>query len=172
MSPDWNPALQRHQESITDWDSFNDNFWFPIGIAAAMARSATVKCGAARDVCDSSVIFNGYFTGSSRVRRMLASYCRPALRDLLTPAQERQVDAQRTTIWKNHPSRFLGDPIIEWVGLHPGDPRVPPMLYALVKLPRWSCRSKVGSQYSKAAYQLLHNRYPTSSWTQKADYWY
>jgi hypothetical protein len=165
MTPYLEPGVSRHGSKFNEWDNFNANFWLPLAptpLTAPKAGSANV----------SAPQFYEYL-GSSVMRSRLQLYSKPALRALLTDAERKQADSERLAIWKNHPSKFLGDAIISWAKAHPKDPRVPEMLYHLVKLPRWSPgRTDIGTKYSREGYLLLHKQYPNNPWTAKAEYWY
>jgi hypothetical protein len=44
-------------------------------------------------------------------------------------------------------------------------------LHLVVRARRYGCTEPSGENYSKAAYDLLHKRYPSSEWTKKT-YWF
>jgi hypothetical protein len=67
---------------------------------------------------------------------------------------------------------WLGNRTIDWANAHPDDPRVPEALHLVVRAWRYGCTEPSGPNYSKAAYDLLHKRYPTSEWTKKTPYWF
>lgn len=66
---------------------------------------------------------------------------------------------------------YLGDRVLVWAKKNPNDPRVPEALHLTVKATRFGCSENVG-QISRAAFQLLHTRYPKNEWTKKTPYWY
>jgi hypothetical protein len=66
---------------------------------------------------------------------------------------------------------YLGDRVLVWAKKNPNDPRVPEALHLTVKATRFGCSENVG-QISRAAFQLLHARYPKNEWTKKTPYWY
>ncbi len=66
--------------------------------------------------------------------------------------------------WERLSAIDLYHQVIEWAKRNPNDPNVPEVLHLVVN----STRGK----FSKAAFQLLHKRYPKSSWTKKTKYWY
>ena len=68
---------------------------------------------------------------------------------------------------------FLAPIIMAWSKAHPDDPRVPEALHRLVRITRYGCRggSENGS-ISKAAFHLLHERYPASAWARQTPYWF
>jgi hypothetical protein len=62
---------------------------------------------------------------------------------------------------------------MSWSMAHPEDPRVPESLYRLVRVTRYSCRGvATNGAISKAAFDLLHKRYPASDWTGQTSYWF
>ena len=68
---------------------------------------------------------------------------------------------------------LLGSIIMSWSKAHPEDPRVPESLHRLVRVTRYGCRGVPESGgISKAAFDLLHKRYPASNWTSKTPYWF
>ncbi len=166
MSPYLEPGIGRRPDDIHDWDCFNENFWLPL--PPPKKTSAT----AGKDSADAAASSLYTFQGTNRIDKIMRVYSKPVLQNALSPADKKQLADEQTTLFKNHPSYFLGEPILDSAKSHPRDARAPSMLYSLVRLPKWSSRSDVGTKYSKAAFQLLHKQYPDSSWAQKADYWY
>jgi hypothetical protein len=77
---------------------------------------------------------------------------------------------------------FLGQRVMEYAKAHPDDPDVPEALHLTVRATRYACldwgqsseqaAGKENSATSKAAFQLLHTRYPKSPWTAKTRYYY
>ncbi len=71
---------------------------------------------------------------------------------------------------------FLAPIILDWAKAkaHPDDPLVPEALHRLVIVVRYGCRENdpVNGQISKAAFDLLHKRYPKSEWSAKTPYWF
>jgi len=66
---------------------------------------------------------------------------------------------------------YLSRHVLDWAQKHPDDPRVPEALHLAVRSTRYGCVDAATS-YSKQAFQLLHRRYPDSSWAKKTPYWY
>lgn len=52
---------------------------------------------------------------------------------------------------------------------HPRDPRIPELLYRLIRIDRWGVARE---QLGRRAFQLLHQRYPRSIWAKRSPYWY
>ena len=67
---------------------------------------------------------------------------------------------------------YLCRQVIEWTQGHPTDPRAPEALYLAVRTTRYGCTNKETGKWSKAAYDFLHKRYPTSTWAKKTPYWF
>ena len=67
---------------------------------------------------------------------------------------------------------YITRQVIQWANGHPDDPRVPEALHLAVKTTRFGCTDKDSSRWSKAAFDLLHRKYPTSPWTKKTPYWF
>ncbi|MCK9265652.1 hypothetical protein M0P98_02015 [bacterium] len=68
---------------------------------------------------------------------------------------------------------YLSNAVIEYAKKNPNNKRVPESLHLAVRSTRYprSKNLKTGD-YSREAFQLLHKRYPNSSWAKKTPYWY
>jgi hypothetical protein len=76
----------------------------------------------------------------------------------------------------------IGQRVIDYAKSHPDDPQVPEALALTVRATHYACESwdtktrsdttTAHTQTSKAAFQLLHKRYPKSPWTAKTPYYY
>jgi hypothetical protein len=64
---------------------------------------------------------------------------------------------------------YLGSIVIPWAKAHPSDPRVPEALHNVVRATQYG---DTDSNTSKAAYELLHGRFPKNSWTIKTPKWF
>ena len=63
--------------------------------------------------------------------------------------------------------------ILAWVKSHPEDPLAPEALHRIVRVVRYGCHvDAANGELSKAAFDLLHRRYPKSEWTAKTPYWF
>jgi hypothetical protein len=67
---------------------------------------------------------------------------------------------------------LLARAVIDWTRKAPGDPRAPEALHLAVKSTRYGCTDKNTASWSKAAFDLLHQRYPKSVWTKRTPYWF
>jgi hypothetical protein len=67
---------------------------------------------------------------------------------------------------------WLGDRVFAYAQSNPDDERVPEALSLVVRATRLGCNDADTGQYSKRAFDLLHQKYPKSEWTKKTPYWY
>lgn len=68
---------------------------------------------------------------------------------------------------------FIAPVIMAWAKAHPDDPLVPEALYRVVRVTRYGCHGlSDNGKISKAAFDLLHRKYPQSPWAAKTPYWY
>ena len=67
---------------------------------------------------------------------------------------------------------YLCQQVIQWANNNPNDPRVPEALHLAVNTTRYGCTDKQTGRWSKAAYDLLHRKYPNSPWAKKTKYWF
>jgi hypothetical protein len=67
---------------------------------------------------------------------------------------------------------YLCKQAIQWATKNPTDPRVPEALHLAVNATRYGCTDKETGRWSKAAFDLLHRKYPTTSWAKKTKYWF
>lgn len=67
---------------------------------------------------------------------------------------------------------YISKQVIQWATSHPEDARAPEALHLAVKTTRYGCTDKDSARWSKAAFDLLHRKYPNSSWAKKTPYWF
>lgn len=67
---------------------------------------------------------------------------------------------------------YLAQTVISWANKNPADKRVPEALHLAVKSTRYGCTDKDTGRWSKAAFDLLHRKYPNSSWAKETKYWF
>lgn len=58
---------------------------------------------------------------------------------------------------------------LSYARTHRGDPRVPELLYRLIRVDRWGAAP---DRLGQRAFQLLHARYPGSAWAKRSPYYY
>jgi len=61
---------------------------------------------------------------------------------------------------------------IAWAEKNPADPRAPEALHLAVRSTRYGCTDDQTGRWSKAAYDLLHQQYPNTSWAKATKYWF
>jgi len=162
MSPYLQGGTERHGLPISEFDYYNNNFWVPFG----------AKKDESSD--DDYFSYNSTvgFCGADAIKEKIKNYGQNGVSDRLSESAKKSAVDERALLLKNHPSRFLGQAVLDWQRTHPGDPDLPELLYRIVKLPKWTDVTPVGSEYSKKAYFVLHQKYPGNAWTKKAVCYY
>jgi hypothetical protein len=67
---------------------------------------------------------------------------------------------------------YLAQTVIGWATKTPADQRAPEALALAVKSTRYGCTDKETGRWSKAAFDLLHRKYPNTSWAKETKYWF
>jgi hypothetical protein len=67
---------------------------------------------------------------------------------------------------------YLCKTVIDWATRNPMDKRAPEALHLAVKSTRYGCTDKDTGRWSKAAFDLLHRKYPNTSWARETPYWF
>ena len=67
---------------------------------------------------------------------------------------------------------YLCKVAIDWANANPNDPRSPEALHLAVRSTRYGCTDKETGKWSKAAFDLLHQRYPNTKWANATKYWF
>jgi hypothetical protein len=67
---------------------------------------------------------------------------------------------------------YVAPQVLKWANESPEDPLIPEALHRVVRMTRYGCADDDNSKYSKAAFMLLHKRYPQSEWTKKTPYYF
>ena len=79
-----------------------------------------------------------------------------------------KADSDRLGKLPGAPSWF-GSIILPWAKTHLNDPRVPEALHNIVRATQYG---EMDSETSKAAYDLLHQRFPRNAWTARTPKWF
>jgi hypothetical protein len=154
--PGLKPFVQDNVGRLTpldEIDTYRDNWWCAID---------AVGSGAAREADRlSAPLETLYRTGQD-----------PAF-EFLNPQQASaaQYELQRLASLGPAPN-YLSQQVTAWAQKTPSDPRLPEALHLAVKAARYGCADADTGKFSKAAFDLLHERYPKSPWAQKTKYWY
>lgn len=92
---------------------------------------------------------------------------------ILTEDQRKQATAERDTLdHVDSQANYYVKVVLDFAGAHPDDPRVPEALSRAVKNTRMNCNNPRTGTLSKKAFDLLHQRYPATSWAKSTKYWY
>jgi len=67
---------------------------------------------------------------------------------------------------------WLAAQALAFARAHPQDPRVPEALYLVVRATRFGCTDAHTGDFSHRAFDLLHQKYPTTEWAKKTPYWF
>jgi hypothetical protein len=98
-------------------------------------------------------------------------------------AEQRQLASAQNQRWLALPvrSRWLAPPLLRWAKAHQADPEAPKALHFLVASTRLECPYSAvpkpaavdaGVNYSRSAFQLLHQLWPGSAWAAQTKYWF
>lgn len=92
----------------------------------------------------------------------------------LTKEQQAQATAENATIAKiaASGSNFLAAKTTEWAEFSPKEKRLPEALALAVKSTRYGCQNCDTAKVSKAAFDILKDRFGTSEWKKKTPYWF
>lgn len=153
LSPMLRGDLGRVVQDVRDRDDYGDNFWTPVDPDE-------------KKKSDEIVYPNWQGTEDPGVTRV-------DLNRYMTAGEKASTLSEKRILFKQaSPPRFITESVFAWAKSSPKDPRLPEALFRAIKMPRWGCRATDSSKYSKAAYVLLHAKYPTTSWANKAEYYY
>jgi hypothetical protein len=67
---------------------------------------------------------------------------------------------------------YLCRQAVQWATKNPTDPRAPEALHLAVNSTRHGCTDKETGRWSKAAFDLLHSKFPGTTWAKKTPYWF
>ncbi|MGI8468023.1 MAG: hypothetical protein ACR2N3_06175 [Pyrinomonadaceae bacterium] len=67
---------------------------------------------------------------------------------------------------------YLIPRVLKWAEDSPDDAQLPEALHLAVKTSRYGCADDKIGELSKAAFTVLHRRYPNSVWAKKTPYWF
>ena len=149
LRPTVTPGLGR-STPIGEVDSFRDNWW----CLAASSRPLEADATADQETN----------TPKSSTQRLPA---------FLSPSEQAAAAKEVGTLNAlGVAPNYLSRTVIEWANKNPADPRVPEALHLAVTSTRRGCTDKETGRWSKAAFDLLHRRYPNTPWARKTKYWF
>jgi hypothetical protein len=132
---------------LNQQDEYRDNWW----------------CGAAFQPVDEEE--------NREVLAFTPATAQPPL--FLTAAQRANADRERKALAAvGAAPNYIAEQVIKWANASPADPRVPEALHLAVTTTRFGCTDKNTGRWSKAAFDLLHRKYPNTSWAKKTKYWF
>ncbi|HET7105244.1 MAG TPA: hypothetical protein VFI38_00425 [Candidatus Acidoferrum sp.] len=105
-------------------------------------------------------------------------YSRPFSSPLNPPAylsepQRKQAESEQATLdHLDSQANYYVRIVLDFAKKHPEDPRVPEALSRAVKNTRMNCGNPRTGPLSKSAYDLLHQRFPNSTWAKNTKYWF
>jgi hypothetical protein len=95
---------------------------------------------------------------------------------VLSPAEKAEGVREVQRLHDAGPAQSSLAPVVMgWAKAHPEDSRVPEALARLVRITRYGCRFGGGDHnglVSKAAFDMLHAKYPDSTWARQTPYWF
>jgi hypothetical protein len=93
--------------------------------------------------------------------------------DFLSAAQVAAADRERKQLLAlGNSSTALARRAIEFANKNPNHPQAPEILHLAVRSTRYGCSDEQTGTYSKQAFDILHKRYPKSSWAKETPYWF
>jgi tetratricopeptide (TPR) repeat protein len=139
---------------LSEQDSYRDNWW----CGAAFSRQAGTESAE---------------PGILKIKTS-ADYIREGTLPLfLSAAQRAAAERESTTLYSlGAAPNLLCRETIKWANTNAGDQRLPEALHLAVKSTRYGCTDTLTARWSKAAFDILHRRYPKSPWTKKTPYWF
>jgi hypothetical protein len=91
----------------------------------------------------------------------------------LSPAEIQQGASEATALGAlGTAPNYISSQVIAWANRRPSDPRVPEALHLAVRTTRYGCTDKETARWSKAAFDVLHRKYPNSPWAKKTPFWF
>ena len=136
------------QAPLTQQDSYRDNWW-----------------------CSSS--FVPVTPEENREAIQFTAVTTGAPPRFLSPAELAQGEQEWTTLRAfGAAPNYISRQVIQWANTHTNDPRVPEALHLAVRTTRFGCTDKDSARWSKAAFDVLHRKYPNNPWTKKTPYWF
>jgi hypothetical protein len=95
------------------------------------------------------------------------------IKQVLSEEDIEQAKEENKIIYSNVASNYLAKTIIDHTVKYPSDSQNPKNLHLAVDATHYTmCKDKKTTEYSKKAFQLLHNYYPNNYWTNQTPYWY
>ncbi|MGB7763206.1 MAG: hypothetical protein WBL61_25450 [Bryobacteraceae bacterium] len=99
---------------------------------------------------------------------------RESPKNFLLPAEREQGEKEANDLMATArvAPDYLCQQTLDWARQHSQDPRVPEALHLAVRATRFGNTGPRTTGFSKAAFQLLHTKYPNSPWAAQTKFWY
>jgi len=91
---------------------------------------------------------------------------------LPSAAERKSADEEWQKLSAINAPNFLCTAAIDQAKNHPNDERAPEALYRCLRAVHLGCSNDKGTELARSAFQLLHHRYPDSTWAAKGKVWY
>lgn len=138
-------------------DEYRDNWWCGAALTSAQASEETTEGTEKKTEAAQSVAVKAETDSPS----------------FLSQPEKTAAQGERTRLASfGAAPNYLCQQVIAFVEKHPTDPRTPEALHLAVKTTRYGCTDKQSGKWSKAAYDVLHKRFPNNPWTKKTPYWF
>jgi hypothetical protein len=141
------------RQPLQEQDSYRDNWWCQLTYYPLAAESDTEK--EERNLPPS-------FTASNTQRLLF-----------LSPSDQATAEREwKTLLAVDAAPNYIVQQVLQWASRTPNDPRVPEALHLAVKTTRYGCTNQESGRWSKAAFDLLHRKYPNTTWAKKTPHWF
>ena len=136
-------------------DEYRDNWWCPVDIEIGL---------------DARANYGWYGTPTPNLLQKSAAAVTPEfLAGSTSVESKREMDTLETL---GAATDFLGGIVLQFAQSHPDDPRVPEALYWLVRAGHYGCADVNTWKTTRAAFRVLHLRYPKTSWAIRTPTWF
>jgi hypothetical protein len=135
-------------------DQYRDNWWCPMDIEIDL---------------DSRVRDQWYESPPNLLQRPAGGVTPEFLSGSAAGEAKREMDKLGTL---HAATDFLGRIVLQFGKSHGDDARVPEALYCVVRAGRFGCADVDTWQTTRAAFRMLHLRYPKSSWAKRMPTWH
>jgi hypothetical protein len=136
-------------------DEYRDNWWCPVDIEIEL---------------DSRANYDWYWDPTHNLLQKSAATVTPEfLAGSESVESKREMDKLGTL---GAATDFLGGIVLQFAQSHPDDARVPEALYWLVRAGHYGCADVNTWKTTRAAFRVLHLRYPKTSWAIRTPTWF
>ncbi len=90
----------------------------------------------------------------------------------LSAAEKTRAEQEHKMLSVGAAPNYIAQQVIKFANANPTDPRAPEALHLAVTTTRYGCTDDQTGRWSKAAFDLLHRKYPNTTWAKKTKYWF